>query len=156
VPAKPRLEFTLTVVAPSMEPTLHCAKPRFGCRADIADVIVGKTFAGPAKRGDILVFRAPPLAVKRCAARGVFIKRVVGVPGEVVEERQGRIYANGHRLAEPYVLADERDRLSGKWRVGAGYFVLGDNRVMSCDSRQWGSVPRAAIVGKVVSIRRPK
>jgi signal peptidase I len=98
-------------------------------------------------RKDVVVFTAPALAAKRCGESGKFVKRVIGLPGETVTEKDGFVSIDGALLKEPYV---KRDRRSGSWHVPKGeYFVLGDNRTGSCDSRYWGSVPKRTIVGKV-------
>jgi len=114
------------------------------------------------RRGDVIVFRYPQ------DPDVVFIKRVVGVPGDLLEARDGRLYVNGNKAAEPYVhrtggrldptvaqAAIAGSTLHDPWslaepyRVPAGaYFVMGDNRTDSDDSRDWGTVPRAAIVGE--------
>ena len=112
------------------------------------------------KRGDILAFRTPPLALVKCGAGGLFIKRVIGLPGETLrEDSHGLVFVDGKKLNEPYVEPDRRlaDTVNfGKtWRVPQGdYFFIGDNRAQSCDSREWGSVPSANLIGKVVRIRR--
>jgi len=112
------------------------------------------------KRGDIVVFRTPPQAALRCGEGGLFVKRVVGLPGETVhEEDRGFIDVDGKRLREPYLgragrLADSA-HFGETWHVAAGdYFVLGDNRSQSCDSRTWGGVPQRNVVGPVVRILR--
>jgi len=82
----------------------------------------------------------------------LLIKRVVGGPGDVVEIRQGYLYRNGEPVREPYVLADAGDDF-GPYVVPAGkYFVTGDNRYDSYDSRIFGPVPRKYIRGRVAAI----
>jgi signal peptidase I len=137
----------------SMEPTLHCAKPADGCRSRVSDRIIANRlvyrFHAP-ERGDIIVFNAPPRVEAACDAGGAYIKRIIGLPGETVSMRAGRVFINGAPLREPYLGATFRGDESGSWgRVPrGGYFVLGDNRTMSCDSRRWGSVPRDRIIGR--------
>jgi signal peptidase I len=114
------------------------------------------------QRGDVVVFRYP----KDPAV--VFIKRIVGVPGDVLKVVDGRLYVNGRRLQEPYVhrtagrtdptvaqAAVAGSTLHDPWSLAepytvpaSEYFVMGDNRTDSDDSRDWGTVPRAAIVGE--------
>ncbi len=100
----------------------------------------------PIERGDVVVFWYPFDRSKS------FIKRVVGLPGETVELRQGSVYINGDPVAEPYVPPQFADRSSyGPLRVPAGqYFVLGDHRASSNDSRVFGPVPSRYICGKAV------
>ena len=81
-----------------------------------------------------------------------FIKRVIGLPGDEIEIRQGEVWLNGDRFEEPYVGADFRfteDRAPVRVRSGY-YYVLGDHRGKSFDSRFWGLVPERYIYGKVV------
>ena len=79
-----------------------------------------------------------------------FIKRVVGLPGETVEVRNGNVYVDGILIDEPYVIVDNADRRSfASQEIRPGhYFVLGDNRRGSNDSRSWGLVPERYIYGK--------
>ena len=145
------------IPTPSMEPTLHCAKPIDSCQGRFSDRVIADRLAyrfGDPERGQIVVFNAPREA-DRCA-RGdggsTFVKRIVGLPGERISEREGTIFVNGRRLVEPYVDASLRGRRDGTWaRVPPGhYFVLGDNRTHSCDSRTWGVVPRSSLIGPVM------
>ncbi len=98
------------------------------------------------RRGDVVVFWYPRDRSKS------FIKRVVGVPGDEVEIRYGSVYVNGTRVPEPYLKPEYRDHESfRKVNVPADhYFVLGDHRNSSNDSRNWGFVPRDLIYGKAV------
>ena len=143
----------------SMEPTLHCARPGNGCEAHFSDRVLANRFIyhfrKPA-RGDIIVFKTPPAAAIKCGSGGTFVKRLVGLPGETVRERSGQIYIDGHMLIEPYVKPDRRDTQTGTWHVPKGeYFFMGDNRIQSCDSREWGSVPRKNIIGEVFAVYWP-
>jgi signal peptidase I len=73
-----------------------------------------------------------------------------------VSERNGYISINGRPLKEPYTKLGRRDNEARTWQVRQGdYFFLGDNRANSCDSREFGSVPRHNLVGPVVAIYRP-
>jgi signal peptidase I len=150
----------------SMEPTLHCAKPGLGCEApggffDGSDRVLANRFIyrfrNP-KRGEIIVFKTPPQAQVRCGAGGTFVKRLIGLPGEVVSERDGYVYINGAQLQEPYIKADRRDHEPPRtWtRIPKGYyFFMGDNRGASCDSRVWGPVPRTNLIGEVFFVYWP-
>lgn len=97
-------------------------------------------------RGDVVVFWYPRDTNKS------FIKRVVGLPGDEVEIRYGAVYVNGEKVDEPYLKPEFRDHDSHrKTKVLNGeYFVLGDHRNSSNDSRNWGCVPRDLIYGKAV------
>jgi signal peptidase I len=100
----------------------------------------------PIERGDVVVFWYPLDRTKS------FIKRVVGLPGDTVEIRSGHVYVNGKRLPEPYLPPEPADSGSfGPTRVPRGeYFVLGDHRTSSNDSRVFGPVARPFIYGKAV------
>ena len=102
-------------------------------------------------RGDTIVFWAPEDPTRS------YIKRVIGVPGDVIEIVDGTVILNGKRLNEPYLIDDNRDRMSMPRRVVGPeqYFVLGDHRNSSNDSRSWGTVPRDAIYGKAVFVYWP-
>ena len=97
----------------------------------------------PPARGEVIVFRYPQDPSKD------FVKRVIGLPGETVQVRSGKVYINGENLSEPYL---RRLDESNARRLELGekeYYVIGDNRRNSNDSRAWGVVPEANIVGKV-------
>ena len=102
-------------------------------------------------RGDLVVFHYPK------DPRESYIKRVVGLPGDTVQIVRGDVYVNSRKLDEPYVLDEYRDRDSmDPQTVPAGdYFVLGDHRNSSSDSRSWGFVGRDGIYGKAVLVYWP-
>jgi signal peptidase I len=151
----------------SMERTLHCARPGPGCLGSTSDrVLVNRlayVFSSP-QRGQIVVFRAPAGA-NGCAfgdAGTTFVKRLIGLPGESVrEDRHGYIWIRQPggsawtKLSEPYLptqsrLADDA-HFGHTWHVPKGeYFMVGDNRGQSCDSRSWGAVPRGSLIGPVI------
>jgi signal peptidase I len=88
------------------------------------------------ERGEIVAFRYPPDESKN------FVKRVVGLPGEQIEIREGRVFINGRQLDEPYVVDSNRsaETLTPRTIPTGEYFVMGDNRRNSSDSRHWGTV----------------
>lgn len=144
---------TYRIPSAAMEPTLRCAKPGPGCTGSSDDrIIVPRFLFKSVRRGDLIAFKTPPLARVRCGAGGIFVKRVVALPGEKIGERRGAIVLNGRRLREPYVERTRRDNQTyAPHRVPAeGYFVLGDNRAQSCDSRIFGPVPKKNVIGRVV------
>ena len=101
---------------------------------------------GSIERGDTVVFEYPNDHTKS------YIKRVIGIPGDHIRIERGQVYVNGRPLAEDYVEADYRDEFSMSETVVPSnqYFVLGDHRNSSSDSRAWGNVPREDIYGKAV------
>ena len=147
----------------SMEPTL-----------DVGDRVVVNRLAyrvGEPRHGQVVVFLRPtgaqppepsgPLSLlRRAVAEGLgstppgsedLIKRVVGLPGEVVEGRDGHLFRNGRRVVEPYLPARSFTSNFGPVRLKPGhYWVMGDNRADSADSRVFGEVPRSALVGRAV------
>jgi len=144
---------TYRITVPAMEPTLRCAKPGPGCSGSSDDrILVPRFLFKNARRGDLIAFKTPPLARVRCGAGGIFVYRVVGLPGERIGERRGTIVLNGRPLREPYVERARRDNQTYAPRVvpAGTYFVLGDNRAQSCDSRIFGPVPKRNVIGRVV------
>jgi signal peptidase I len=129
------------IEGPSMQPGLHQDEY----------VLVNKTaylFHQP-NRGDVIVFHAPPDTTKD------FIKRVIGLPGDIIQTSKTDVWVNGKQLNEPYI-ADKENPNGNIWKVPANeYFVLGDNRLVSDDSRDWCYVPKDYIVGKAAIVYWP-
>jgi signal peptidase I len=100
---------------------------------------------GPIRRGDVIAFRhdAPNPET--------YIKRVVGLPGEHVAVRNGTVYVDGRALSEPYVRFRDHGNAKDVIVPSNAYYVLGDNRTDSDDSRDWGVLPRADVVGRAVA-----
>lgn len=160
---------TYRVPSAAMEPTIHCARPAPGCLGKTDDRIVVK-YGGAVRRRTIVVFNTPPRAAAECGEGGIFVKRVIGLPGEAVkEDGKGVVWirrahsAGWVKLEEPYISKAEHGfdaqlhpEYRGKvWSVPRReYFVMGDNRSASCDSRAWGPVPAKDIIGPVVKILR--
>ena len=105
----------------------------------------------PIHRGDVVVFQLPADPAKS------YIKRVIGLPGEVVKLTQGEVFIDGQALDEPYILPEYRSLQSyGPIRVPPGeFFVLGDRRNSSNDSRSWGTVSSSLVYGKAVFVYWP-
>jgi signal peptidase I len=144
-----------TIASASMEPTLDCASAP-ECRRTTPDqVLVDRLeFAvrGP-RRGDIVAFKS----MGWCAQGSVHIKRVIGLPGESISQRRGVVYIDGRRLAEPYIGSNrgQGGDITAFSIPARRYFVMGDNRGASCDSRQAGTISRSWIIGRVVAVYRP-
>ena len=146
----------------SMEPTLHGVQDQWKADKIIVDKVKYK-FANP-QRGDIVVF-SPPETVQNNPKREAFIKRVIGLPGEKVELRAGKVYINGNPLQENvYLSSSVRTFVEACNSTGLqppflakpevippnSYLMLGDNRSSSYDGRCWGVVPRERIIGQAV------
>lgn len=154
-----------SVGTPSMEPTILCAKrsEEFCSAATQPSVYVIDYLTlhfRSLQRGDIVVFTPPPALRAACGDEGDtarWVKRVIGLPGETVEERYAKLYVDGHPVTQPYLPLGERLILWGPFLVPRGeYFLVGDNRGVACDSRDGGAVPRSAIHGLVRLIwKRP-
>ncbi len=155
----------------SMEPTLHCSQPAVGCETksvgpvDLSDRVLANRFLykiRDPRRGEIIVFKTPAAAQLKCGAGGTFVKRLIGLPGDTVEVKlrsgDGYVTINGKPLKEPYIEKARRGAVGsfGPIRVKPGnYFMMGDNRSQSCDSRLWGTVPRENLIGKVFATYWP-
>ena len=147
-------EESLYVEGSSMEPTLHCARPALGCRADDEDEVVVRA-EGSVERGEIVAFETGPQARSECGASGLYVKRVVAVAGDRISFVRGVVQLNGRRLREPYV--DGATDPAGARTVVVPrrhVYVLGDNREESCDSRIWGPLALRRVVGVVVAVQR--
>lgn len=103
---------------------------------------------GAVSRGDVVIFHFPLNPSED------YIKRVIGIPGDVVSVQNGQVTVNGTVLDEPYIMAPPR--YNNSWTVPAGQiFVLGDNRNSSSDSHDWGFVPLENLVGKALVVYWP-
>jgi signal peptidase I len=108
--------------------------------------------------GDIVVFSEPPLDHCGGAEGSDLVKRVIALPGQTIYSSGNSIYINGKLLSEPYLPADDPlgppiASRQHPFRVPSGeFYMLGDNRAISCDSRYWGPIKGSSIIGKVVLI----
>ncbi|MCY4582431.1 MAG: signal peptidase I [Chloroflexi bacterium] len=99
-------------------------------------------FGGP-DYGDVVVFKWPR------DERQYFVKRLIGRPGDRIEIESGEVYRNGEALSEPYVEHASGETIIERVVPEGHYYVLGDNRAQSDDSRRWGFVPEANVVGEL-------
>ncbi len=109
------------------------------------DRVFMKRSPGQLARGEIIIFQFPLDTTKS------YIKRIVGLPGETLMMEEGKVIINGKQIEEPYLNAEflSQDSLPAPVKIPDGqYFVLGDNRRNSSDSRYWGTVPKHLIYGK--------
>jgi signal peptidase I len=123
-------------------------------------VLVQKAFFSwrDVREGQIVVFSHPPL--DHCAGpqEGDLVKRVIALPGQTIYSSGNSIYVNGRLLAEPYLphydpLGPPIASRQHPYRVPPGeFYMLGDNRADSCDSRYWGPIKGSSIIGKVVLV----
>ncbi|HEY9659678.1 MAG TPA: signal peptidase I [Allocoleopsis sp.] len=110
------------------------------------------------ERGDIIVFMPPDAAGQACLGlqahsgklKDAFIKRVIGLPGDKVEVKEGKVYIDDQPLAEDYINAPPNYQWGPQVVAPDSYLVLGDNRNNSCDGHFWGFVPRENIIGRAV------
>lgn len=122
-----------SIPSSSMAPTLQAGD----------QIIVTRYFRNEPKRGDVIVFQSLTQPDE------LVVKRVIGEPGDLIDSRLGRLRIGGHTLAEPYVLRQAMTGAIEPQVVASNcYYVLGDNREESLDSRSWGVVPRERVVGR--------
>jgi signal peptidase I len=108
------------------------------------------------QRGDLIIFMPnKKLQQEQPTLKDAFIKRVIGLPGEKVEVKQGKVYINDQSISEPYINATPDYEWGSEMVPADAYFVLGDNRNNSYDSHFWGYVPRSLIIGKATKIFYP-
>lgn len=123
----------------SMEPTLQSGDRLLAVRP------------GEIKRGDVVVFVHPP------DSQNFLVKRAIGLPGDRIRISQGKLYLNGKLFPEPYI--NEKNKMFGRYKSKVipenHLFVMGDNRNLSQDSRDWGPIPRKSVVGKCVLLFWP-
>ncbi|RCJ37012.1 signal peptidase I [Nostoc minutum NIES-26] len=125
----------------SMLPTLHT-----GDRLVVEKV---SYHFHPPTTGDIIVFQPPAELQRRGYPRDqAFIKRVIGVSGEIISVAQGKVYINGQPLSENYIAEPANQPFSPVQVPADKFFVMGDNRNDSNDSRYWGFLPRQNIIGR--------
>jgi signal peptidase I len=152
---------TYAIPSSAMEPTLHCARPSSGCEAAHRDRLLGVSWGVSYARGDIVAFETPPAARARCGSGGTYIKRIVGLPGERIQIRlvdgADVVLVDGRTLDESYVEPGRRSSDPTKTYTVPqdGYFLLGDNRASSCDSRVFGSVGESSLKARIVATYWP-
>ncbi|MBD2692475.1 signal peptidase I [Anabaena catenula] len=145
----------------SMEPTLHGTPNQWEADKIIVDKVKYK-FTKP-ERGDIVVF-SPTEELQKEQYQDAFIKRIIGLPGEKIEIRDGKVYINNKALQENNYLSSSQATVTDVCTSGQqppylatpqtippdAYLVLGDNRASSYDGRCWGLVPQKNIIGRAI------
>jgi signal peptidase I len=130
------------IPSPSMEPSL-----RPGDRVVVDKV---RYRLGDPRRGDVVVFDKPADAGGSTQVKNL-VKRVIAVPGDEIEARDGLVYLNGKVLSESYLRGATVTTDIARQRVPEGrYWVMGDNRAVSEDSRLFGTIPESVILGRAI------
>jgi len=127
---------TFRVNGQSMAPTLHVGE-------EVSVDTQAYASSQPA-RGDVILFHYPVDPTQE------FIKRVIGIPGDIIQLTPTQVFLNGKLLNEPYISEPFNPSPMSITLQPNQYFVMGDNRPFSSDSRSWGPVPRSSIIGKVI------
>jgi signal peptidase I len=146
------------VASASMEPTLQCAGTA-GCQRFHADRVLVSGLLYKMRgvhRGDIIAFM-PAHGRSNCGAGRINLKRVIALPHEIVDQRHGVVFVNDKPLREPYLRPDSRySQNFGPVSVPSGHlFVMGDNRRVSCDSRDFGPISHTKVRGAVIAVYWP-
>jgi signal peptidase I len=134
---------TYWIPSGSMSPTLQ-----------INDRVIVNKLDGRIHRGDIVVFHSPPAV----GGPPTLVKRIIGLPGETISGTQGHVLINGTPITEPWlpplegVCATPSQAIQSTKIAAGHYYVMGDCRGNSDDSRYWGTVPSSDIIGKVVAV----
>lgn len=106
-------------------------------------VVTPYRFGDKPRPGDVIVFRAPS------GADELLVKRVIAIPGDLIDSRSGRVRIGGRALPEPYLFQPAASgAIPAQIVPGDSYFVMGDNRANSSDSRSWGIVPHSLVAGR--------
>lgn len=132
---------TYLVRGDSMRETLHNGEVMFVYRLDYK-------LGGEIERGDVVTLRVP-------GDNRDLVKRIIGLPGETVSMEEGRVLINGEEIEEPYLTYRSSDSHPPLTLNEEEYFVLGDNRVNSSDSRLFGPIPRHVIRGQALAVLFP-
>jgi signal peptidase I len=126
----------------------QCMEPHLYTGERVLTAKMAYLLHGPS-RGDIVLFLYPR------DPRQTFVKRVIGVPGDIISIQAGRVFINNRLLPEPYRVNPAHGDMPPQFVPHGSYFVMGDNRDESDDSRFWGDVPRSDIVGRAVACYWP-
>jgi signal peptidase I len=127
----------------SMDPTLKESECVIASKISYTNINNNFLFSSPGS-GDIVIFEYPEDRSRH------FVKRIIGKPGDTIQMENGTVYINGSVLDEPYVLNQgSTDYLPSLIKKNE-YFVLGDNRIASNDSRSWGTIQNEHLIGKYV------
>ena len=146
-------------VAPASTTTFYIPSGAMLPTLKIGDRIVVATSGYTIRRGDIVVFKRPPADVGTTDAD--LVKRVIGMPGETISSEGNTVLVNGQPLSEPWlpalpgICAESAENIATTKIAPGHYFVMGDCRGDSADSRTWGTVAISLIVGKVIRIKSP-
>ena len=125
-----------------------CMQPHLATGERVLAYKLAYAVHGP-RRGDIVIFAYPR------DPRQTFVKRVVGLPGDTLAIHSGAVYLNGKVLPEPYRVYAAHGDMALTFVPHESYFVMGDNRDVSDDSRFWGDLPRHDIIGRAVACYWP-
>lgn len=125
-----------------------CMEPHLYTGERILTYKLAYAWHGP-RRGDIIVFLYPR------DTHQIFVKRVIGLPGDTISIRAGQVYIDNKPLSEPYRVNPAHGNMAAQFVPRGEYFVMGDNRDFSDDSRFWGDLPRQDIIGRALACYWP-